>query len=164
MIAAIGLVALPIALIAQPSGRERFPGEEEEGRLPGAERRLEAAADYLELTDGQRVEWEEILDLHRETVRQEWQELAEVRQQFRTLADTENPDLSELGALALTLHRGTEAMHDRRSRLDDELASILSPDQVEKFEALKTARETVRPRGKRGRSHREARPDSRDGN
>lgn len=163
IVAAIGLITLPMTLNAQPSGRDRFPGDEDD-RLPGSERRLEAAADYLELTDGQRVEWEEILDLHRQTVRQEWQDLAEVRQQFRSLADTENPDLSALGALALTLHRGTETMHDRRSSLDDELASILSPDQVEKFEALKTARETVRPRGKRGRPHREAGPDSGGGN
>lgn len=159
IVATIGLMALPMILNAQAFGREHFPGDEE-GRLPGAERRLEAAADYLELTDGQRVEWEQILDHHRETMRQEWQELAEIRQQFRTLADTDNPDLSELGGLALALHRGSETMHDRRSSLDRELASILSPDQVEKFEALKTARETVRPRGKRGRQHREARPES----
>jgi hypothetical protein len=157
------MMALPMAVNAQPSGREHLSGDEE-GRFPGAERRLEVAADYLELTDGQRIEWEGILDRHRETVRGEWQDLAEIRQQFRTLADTDSPDLAELGGLALTLHRGTEAMHARRSSLEDELASILSPDQVEKLEALKTARETVRPRGKRGHPHRESRPDWGGGN
>ena len=162
IVATIGLMALPMILNAQPFGREHFSGDEQ-GRLPGAEWRLKAAADYLELTDGQRVEWEQILDHHRETVRLEWQELAEIRRQFRTLADTDTPDLSELGGLALALHRGSETMHDRRSSLDRELASILSPDQVEKFEALKTARETVRTRGKRGRPHREARPESGSG-
>jgi len=78
----IGLMILPMALYAQPPGIGGFHGPEEE-RFPGGDRRLEAAADYLELTDGQRVEWEGILDNHRETVRQEWQDLADLRQQFR---------------------------------------------------------------------------------
>lgn len=155
----IGLMILPVALCAQPPGAEGFHRPEEE-RFPGGERRLEIAADYLELTDGQLVEWEGILDSHRETTRKEWQDLAELRQQFRDLAETENPDLAELGSLALTMHRHTEAIHRGRSDLDNQLASTLTPDQAEKFEALKTARETVRPRGNRGRPHRRAKPDS----
>lgn len=156
---AIGIIILPVALIAQPPGAGEFPPPEG-GRMPGGERRFEAAAEYLELTDGQRVEWEGLLDRHRETARREWQELAELRQQFRDLAETDDPDLTELGSLALAVHRRTEAMHGRRSDLTDELAAILTPDQVEKFEALKTARETMRPRGRKGRPQREGRPDS----
>ena len=155
----IGLMILPVALCAQTPGAEGFHSPEEE-RFPGGERRLEIAADYLELTDGQLVEWEGILDSHRETTRKERQDLAELRQQFRDLAETENPDLAELGSLALTMHRHAEAMHRGRSDLDNQLASILTPDQAEKFEALKTARETVRPRGNRGRPARRAKPDS----
>jgi len=155
----IGLMILPVALCAQPPGAEGSHGPEDE-RFPGGERRLEIAADYLELTDGQLVEWEGILDSHRETTRKEWQALAELRQQFRDLAETETPDLAELGSLALTMHRGAEAMQSGRSDLDNQLASILTPDQAEKFEALKTARETVRPRGNRGRPHRRVKPDS----
>jgi len=158
----IGLMILPMALCAQPPGAEGFPGPEEK-RYPGGDRRLEAAADYLELTDGQLDEWEGLLDSHRQTVRQEWRDLAELRQQFRDLAETENPDLAELGSLALTMHRRAEAMRGDRSDLEDQLASILTPDQVEKFEALKIARETVRPRGKRGHPHRRARSDSSGG-
>ncbi|NHZ73245.1 MAG: periplasmic heavy metal sensor [Nitrospirae bacterium] len=159
IVTVIGLMILPLALYAQPPGAGGFHGPEE-GHFPGGERRLEAAADYLELTDGQRVEWEGILDSHRETVRQEWQDRADLRQQFRDLAEAENPDLTELGSLALTMHRRTEAMRSGRSDLNDQLASILTPDQVEKFEALKAARDTVHPRGKRGRPHHGARPDS----
>jgi len=155
----IGLMILPMALCAQPPAAGDFHGPEEERRA-GGDRRLEAAVDYLELTDGQRVEWDGILENHRQTVRQEWQDLAELRQQFGDLAETENPDLTELGSLALTMHRRAEAMRGGRSELSDQLASILTPDQVEKFEALKTARETIRPRGKRGRPHRGPEPDS----
>ena len=76
------------------------------------------------------------------------------------LAGTQDPDLTELGSLALTMHRGAEAMRNGRTGLNAELASILTPDQLEKFEALETARETVRPRGRKGRLHRSAKPDS----
>ena len=155
----LGALVLPLALAAQPPGAGGFMRPEGE-RFPGGERRLEAAAEYLELTDGQRVEWEGIFAQHRETVRQEWQELADLRQQFRLLADTQDPDLAELGSLALTMHRRTEAMREMRSSLEAQLASILTPEQLEKYEALKAARETVRPRGQRGRPHRGTKPDS----
>lgn len=158
----MGLMILPMALCAQPPGVEGFHGPDNQ-RYPGGDRRLEVAAEYLELTDGQLSEWEGILDSHRGTMRAEWQDLAELRQQFRDLAETENPDLATLGSLALTMHRRSEAMHRGRSDLDEQLAAILTPDQAEKFEALKTARETVRPRGNRGRAHRRAKPDSSGG-
>jgi Spy/CpxP family protein refolding chaperone len=157
--AAIGLMVLPMAVYSQPHGGKGFFRPEGEHFL-GGDRRLEAAAEYLELTDGQQVEWEGILERHRETVRLEWQGLAELRQQFRDLAETENPDLAELGGIALTMHRGTEAMRDMRSDLNEELQSILTPDQAEKFEALQAARETVRPRGERRRPHHGARSGS----
>jgi Spy/CpxP family protein refolding chaperone len=155
----IGLIILPMALYGQSPRAEGFLCPQE-GRFPDGDRRLEAAAEYLELTDGQQLEWEDTLDAHRQTVSQEWQDLAVLREQFRNLAETNDPDLAELGSLALTMHRRAEEMRGSRSDLNDQLASILTPDQSEKFEALKAARETVRPRGKRERPHRGARPDS----
>ena len=158
-LAAIGALILTCALVAQPPGGEGFM-RPESGRSPGGERRLEAAAEYLQLTDDQRVEWQGILAQHRETVRREWQELADLRERFRFLAETQDPDLAELGSLALTMHRRSEAMRDLRFSLDERLTSILTPDQLERYEALETARETVRSRGHRGRPHRGAKPDS----
>jgi Spy/CpxP family protein refolding chaperone len=158
----LGLMMLPMLLAAQPPGIGEFHGPEG-ARVPGSDRRLEVAADYLELTDGQLVEWEGLLDSHRQTAQQEWQEIASLREQFRYLAETEDPDLAELGGLALTIHQRSEAMRSLRTELNDQLASILTPDQLEKFEALRTARETFRPRGKRNRPHRGARPDSSSG-
>lgn len=157
-----GLILLPMLLAAQPPGIEEFHGREG-APAPGSDRRLEAAADYLELTDGQRVEWEERLDNHKQIAQQEWQEIASLREQFRFLAETEAPDLAELGGIALTMHRRSEAMRSHRTELTDQLASILTPDQLERFEALQTAREALRPRGKRNRPHRGARPDSNSG-
>jgi hypothetical protein len=61
------------------------------------------------------------------------------------------------------MHRRAEAVRSHRTELTDQLASILTPDQLERFEALQTAREALRPRGKRNRPHRGARPDSNSG-
>lgn len=158
----LGLMMLPALLVAQPPGFGEFHGPEA-ARGPGSDRRLEAAADYLELTDGQRVEWEELLDNHKQLAQQDREEIGALREQFRYLAETEDPDLAELGGIALTMYRRAEAMRSHRTELTDQLASILTPDQLEKFEALQTARETLRPRGNRNRPHRSPRPDSNSG-
>ena len=46
----------------------------------------------MELVDRKRLEWEDTLDAHRQTVRQEWQDLAVLREKFRNLAETDDPD------------------------------------------------------------------------
>ncbi len=157
----LGLILLPMVLHAQPARPEGLAGSQE-ARVPGRHHRLEAAADYLQLTGGQRAEWEAVLDHHRQMLGQGWQEVESLRHDLGELAATEDPDLTELGSLALTIHRRSEALRSSRSDLADQLASILTPDQLERFEALKAAREMVRPRDRSGYPHRGARPDSGD--
>lgn len=144
---------------AQPPDFAVYPGEEEgrQGRREGD--RLERMTEYLELSEAQVTEWQAIAGQHKETMQSRWEHIGDLRNEFRQLADQDDPNLEQLGQLALDLHREMETARASRGALADELQAILTPEQTEKFEALKAAGEIAGgrrhrgPRGERSRSH-----------
>ena len=107
--------------------------------------------EYLELSEAQTAEWEAITTEHREATRARWESIAQLRDQFRSLADQDNPNLEQVGQVALDLHREMETARASRGVVFDELSEILTPEQAERFEALKAAREFSGDRERRGR-------------
>jgi len=145
---------------AQPPDFADFPGDERPqwGRWQG--KRFDRMAEYLELSESQASEWQTLVDEHTETGRARWERIGTLREEFRRLADTVDPDLDQLGQIALDMHREMETARSSQGQLLGELEAVLTPEQADRFEALKAAREFAGPRHRRGPRAGHAPPDS----
>jgi Spy/CpxP family protein refolding chaperone len=143
---ALGLLATPVALLAQP--RRAWESTDEAGwpRHRAFEQRFEAIAEYLELSEEQAVQCQALFQQHREEAQMRHQTAAELRQEFRELAAASDPDLEGLGAVALEMHRQMESLRGLKEQLAADVEAVLTPDQVEKFEAFRAARDVAGPR------------------
>lgn len=151
---------LPLALvaamlcapaIAQPPDFAVYPGEETPGHGRFRQDRLTRMVEYLELSDSQTTEWEAITTQHQETTRARFERIGQLRDEFRSLAEQDNPNLEQVGQIALELHRAMETVRSSRGEVFEELQEILTPEQAERFAALKAAREFSGDRGRRER-------------
>ena len=137
--------------IAQPPDFAVYPEDEAPGHGRFREDHLSRVADYLDLSEAQATEWEAITAEHRQIARERRERIAQLRNEFRSLADQDNPDLGQIGRVALDLHREMESARASRGEVFEELKEILTPEQTDRFEALMAAREFSRDRGHRGR-------------
>jgi len=154
--ATLMLVALR-PLTAQPQGFDRpRDGRGPDGERPGAAR-LETFAEELDLSEEQSAKWQATIDEHFQSREATRKQIADLREEFNSLAETEDPDLERLGEIALILHREARATHPQRQQLVTELKGILTPEQVERFDSLVASRQFARPRD---RSMRRERPTS----
>ena len=143
---------------AQPPDYAVFPGDDDARFSERRAERLAKMTEYLELSDAQVDQWQEITALHQETMRSRWERIGDLRDEFGALADQEDPNLEQIGQIALDLHREMESGRASREGLLTELETILTPDQSERLEALKTARELGGERRHRGPRDGEGRP------
>jgi hypothetical protein len=158
----VAAVVCPTAW-AQPPDFAVYPGDEQTGpsrHQRQREDRLARVVEYLELSDSQEAEWEQITAQHHETTRGRWERIKKLRDEFQTVADQADPDVEQAGRIALELHREMEKARGSRNLVADELAEILTPDQAERFEALRAARELSGDRGPRGSRGRRGPKDS----
>jgi len=154
--AALILVALrPVTAQSQGFARPR------DGRGPGGERtgaaRLEALAEELDLSEEQAAKWQATIDEHFQSREATHKQIADLREEFNRLAETENPDLERLGEIALILHREVRDTRPLRQQLVTELKEILTPEQMELFDTLVASRQYPRSRE---RPMRQERPTS----
>lgn len=160
----LALIAVAVlASWAQPPDFPSFGGEEGSRFEHWQEGRMARMVEYLELSESQTAEWRAILRSHSATApdRLEVFKSADTwREEFRVLAAEENPDLEQLGQLALDIHRAHEFVRTSRQQLVSELQTILTPEQAEKLEALEAARDFSAPRGRQGPRHRRPSPDT----
>jgi Spy/CpxP family protein refolding chaperone len=158
LILAAVIMAAPICpLTAQQQGFGRGPGD---GRGPGVERggapRLETIAKDLDLTEEQAAKWQATIDNHFQSIEATRKQMADLREEFNRLADTEKPDLERLGEIALTLHREVRDSNPQRQQLITELKGMLTPEQVERFDTLVASRQFSRPQERPVRRERPA--------
>ena len=146
--------------LAQPPDYAVFPGDDRPRHERWQDDRLERMVEYLELSDAQASEWQAISEQQTEVIRERVESIKTLRQEFAELADQENPNLEQLGRVALDLHREMKTMRSSRGDLFTELEGVLTSEQAERLEALKTAREFSGRRGHRGLRGEGNRPDS----
>lgn len=155
LIAILLLVSLAATTAwAQPADQAIFPGDERPGRGRAQGERLNRMVEYLDLSESQAAQWHAIAEEHISGLRTRQDRMESLKAEFRSLADQENPNLEQLGQIALDLHREMETARSSRGELHEELGQILTPEQTERFEALIAAREFSGPRGQRGRDGR----------
>lgn len=154
----LGTLLISFPMLSQPFGGGGRGERSEEGGP-----RIERLGELLELTADQMEQWQVLTDAHRESARARGETMRNTREQIKDLASTENPNLEQLGRLTLDLHRGQESMKELREEFEGELAAILTPEQQNKFDLLREARDSFGSdtRSREGRRAREGRPGGR---
>ena len=142
---ALALLSLP-ALFAQ---RGTGVGARAEGKA-GRHGRM---AEYLNLTDQQQASARQLFQDLREQTQPLRQEQKALREQLRTALAAANPDPTAVGRLMIDIHAKREQMKAAREQMNKSFAALLTPEQRQKYDALKDARESFghRRHGRFGR-------------
>lgn len=115
------------------------PPEHRKGGGPGA--RGDRLAEYLGLTAEQRSSIEALRNEQRKQAEPLRAEGHEVHQALRTLMDQDSPDPTALGAAMIAVKQHDAKMKASHEAFLAKLKAQLNPEQKQKFEAMKAARE-----------------------
>jgi Spy/CpxP family protein refolding chaperone len=153
--AAAGVALLGLALLA--SAEERRPGDGREGDRQGRqEQRGARLAEYLGLDAQQKTAVQQLQQQHRDQMKPAWEEGRELRRKLREATEAAKPDPQVVGEATLALKAHRERMKTDRAAFEQKLLALLTPEQKQKFEALKAARSFER----HGRAGRWGRPEA----
>ena len=117
----------------------------EHGKRGGPGARGDRMAEYLGLSAEQKTSIEALRDEQRKQGEPLRAEGREVHQALRTLMDQDSPDPTALGAAMIAVKQHEAKMKASHDAFEAKLKAQLTPEQKQKFEALKAARE-VGPR------------------
>lgn len=115
------------------------PGEPEAG--PFAGHRWEALVEVLELSPEQQAQAQALREDLRATAEPLIEELRTARDDLRDLLESEAPDPTTVGEMVLSAHALRQELRAAHQAHIDELAALLTPEQLERFETLQAARE-----------------------
>jgi Spy/CpxP family protein refolding chaperone len=149
MLTITGVMALGSVAIAQP--RFDGPGERREARIerrgPGGERLFE----FLGLSEAQQSKWRAAHEAHRDATQPLREAARANREALRDAVDAE--DALRIGELTIEGKSLRDEMRASFESLQGDLAAILDPEQLEKWEAFQAARAEgprFERRGRRG--------------
>ena len=137
--------ALTAGAVAAQTGGER-------GREGRRGQRGQAAVEYLGLTPDQEAQWTALREQNRDAMRLLHQEGRELHERVQEALEADAPD-AEVGVAAKAVYAHRQEAKKAREAFEGQLLSILTEDQKVKYEAFKTASETM-GQGRRGRGHR----------
>jgi len=152
-----------LASWAQPPQAAALSGDADSRFGRFREERLERMVEILDLSESQASEWQALVESRAQSPSDRGAMEAQLESwqlEFDQLAQQEDPDLERLGQLALEMHRAHAARRSSRDQLIEELQAILTPEQLEKLEALRLAREFAGPRGRKGHQHHRRPPNA----
>jgi Spy/CpxP family protein refolding chaperone len=123
---------------AQPPGREGA-----RARRPG----MQAAADYLGLTDQQKAAFEQLREKQRPQMQALREQMRDNGKALREALEGESPDPTRVGELVIAGHQLRAKGRALRDEADKQLRAVLTPDQQVKFDAMKALRAERGPMG-----------------
>ncbi|MEE8522348.1 MAG: Spy/CpxP family protein refolding chaperone [Thermoanaerobaculia bacterium] len=144
------VVLIPAVALAGPG----FGPRGDRGDGPG--RHFLPPPGYLDLTDEQIDAAQVIRDDLRQQVQALHQDHAALRQQLRDLLDGDNPDPAAVGELVIELHGERGQLRDALTAADAEFSTLLTEEQLVKWENFKELRGRRGHRGSgagRGEGH-----------
>ena len=133
----LALSALFLAGLLASSPAKAQPGPGHPGMFPGP--RL---FDALQLTDGQKATIQELFAANRGNARELFQRMQEQRQLMRNAAQTQPFDEAAVRFQAQELAKLQAEMMVRRAAVMNQVASVLTADQIAKLEELRQERKT----------------------
>ena len=132
---ALGAVfALLLAAVAN-AGPGRGHGRRGFGGPVGADR----LAQYLSLTDAQKAQVEQLQEKTKQTLEPLFEEHRQLAEEVRTALES-GADAATVGTAAIAAHEHREKMRAVREQHEASLKAILTPAQLERWEALQDAR------------------------
>lgn len=126
------------------------------------DRRLEHLAGFLDLTEQQVAQWQAVHESRRGAMEGHRESLHALHGRIDELAGAEDPDAAAVGELVIEAHRRRQAVRAEVEAVHEELMSLLTPEQRDRFEAMREPGSDHDLRGRHGRrgGHR---PRFRDG-
>ena len=141
------LTLLPLAALAEPGWGRRGGGP---GGPGGPGRHLFPPPGYLDLTEEQIEAAQAIRETVRDRMEGVREEVRALREQLRAALDSETPDATEVGQLAIALDAHRQAVRAVFEAAEADFAALLTAEQLEKWENFKELRGH-----RRGPRHRE---------
>ena len=139
----IGIIILGATLVALPAIAEER--RHREGRRGG-----DGAIEYLGLTEEQQEQWRALHTQHREEIQPLLEEGRALQQRVRESLEADEPEVL-VGEAVKAVHAHQEKMKAAQATFEAQLSTVLTPEQQEKFEALKAARKADRKGRRRHR-------------
>lgn len=139
LVAAVAALTLAAAAVARPGHGE--PGHMGPMAEKFMEHRLHRLGEYLELTDSQRAEAEALHDRLFADMRERHEAVAASFERLHQMVEAESPDATAIGELVIEMHREREAMQAQHEAYFAEFERLLTPEQAERLEVWKAARE-----------------------
>lgn len=130
-----GLAGLALAAPAPPEGAAGSRGPS--GR-PALGARL---AEYLGLSEPQKASFREMHEQHRTEMEPLRAEGRELRRKLREATEAPSPDATAVGEATLALRAHHEKVKAQRTAFEQKLTAQLTPEQKQKWDALRAARE-----------------------
>ena len=148
-------------LWAASAGFAQPPSEHQDRRFggaagPGHDRGGGRLVEFLELSEAQEEEWKAVHEAHRDATALLRDDVRANREATHAAIESDSPDPTEVGALVLAGYDLREQIKASAEALQEELKAILTPDQLDRYEAFQAANGPRRrgPRGDRGRGSR----------
>ncbi|MEZ5333417.1 MAG: Spy/CpxP family protein refolding chaperone [Thermoanaerobaculia bacterium] len=138
LLAGVAALSVAAAVAAQPGPGGPGPMGPFAERF--VEERFDRLADYLELTESQRVEAEALRDRWLGDARQRIESAAGSFETIHEMALAENPDANAIGEMVIRMVRDREAAREAHDGYRAELLALLTPEQAQRFEAWEAAR------------------------
>jgi Spy/CpxP family protein refolding chaperone len=159
---AIALLVLPTTLSAQQQvgqGMRPGGGPGGPGRPAGFDpaNRMERLVRFLELSDAQQVQIEEIMATHRESREALSGIMRSQNEALQGILEGQQPDPTAIGKRVLEIHDLRKQMTADQETQVNAVREQLTPEQAERFDALMAARDFGRDRDGGGPGR--ARPD-----
>ena len=119
--------------------------------------RIERLVEYLDLSDAQKVQIEESMASHHEDRQATAETLRATNQALQGMLESGSPDATAIGTKVIEIHGLRQQMGADQAARMTALRELLTPEQVEKLDALMAARDFARgdrgPRGERKGRH-----------
>jgi Spy/CpxP family protein refolding chaperone len=155
-------VAAVLGLALAAAAQEPPPGRGPEGRQDGRAGRGHRLVEYLGLDAQQQAAVQKLREQQRDEMKPLWAEGGELRRKLREATEAEKPDALAVGEATLALRAHRDKMKAQHAAFEQKLVALLTPEQKQKYEALKAARDfgrggpfgerrTGRGAGRRGR-------------
>ncbi len=143
VIAAIIILATTFAFAQAGPGGPGGP-RPAPGGGPGAEAAL---VKFLALTDAQIASWTTFHDETRAAVKPLFEQRQALQTQLHTALSATAPDAATVGQLMISVRKVGDQLRTVHDGLDAKLKSVLTADQVAKFDAFRAARQATQGPG-----------------
>ena len=131
-------------LSAVAAAGPQSPAREREWGGRGARDRGHRLAEYLGLDEQQRASIQKLRQQQRDEMKPLLEEGRDLRKKLREATEAEKPDALAVGEATLAVKAHHDKVKAQRAAFEQKLVALFTPEQKQKYDALKAARELGR--------------------